>query len=334
MRPSGKEGKSQQSAEVRKNFTDAAIRFPGDFAKQAKQIVRAHRPAGLPEHFQPLNMGLSDWERIRRDRERQKQESDARVRREQQQPEQRRLAQERADQARIEQDKRDEVTKGQETCDQLEQEMRSTPLTQIAENIKQEWQAQSPNVSVTLTPVREPEVEIRSNSSGERAITDKSRVGLKLSYAHQDLEKYEMGSGQYLGEGDYEYVPPFEGVGTVQEELIVGLYFTRFDIIPEANKPEYHNTGVKAYFIETSGLVGPSEHRHHAPAVHTSAIPVEYPNSLQKLYELLADRASDLAPSNVIPEASLRIGFDATVRTAHEEPPVKKGFWRNLFRKD
>src|SRR5260370_39138112 len=97
MRPSGKEGKSQESAEVRKLSTDAAARFPSHFANQAQQIVRAHRPAGLPERFQPLNMGSSDFDKILRGKERQRQEAEARVRREQLEAEQRRLAQERTE---------------------------------------------------------------------------------------------------------------------------------------------------------------------------------------------------------------------------------------------
>jgi len=324
MRPSGKEGKSQQSAEIRKIFTDTATRFPRDFAKQAQHIVAAHRPAGLPEKFQPLNMSLSDWDRIQRERQRQRQEAEARERAQQQQAEQQRLAREREAQTSDEQRKRNEVTEGQKSVQKLENEMRSTPLPQIAESIKQQWQAQSPNVSVTLTWVREPEVDIWSDE-----IRDDSRVGIKLSYSHEEFVSYE-GSGHYEGEGyvtDYE---GFTGVSTLPKVLVIGIgMLTNYDFLStEMVSSAKYNERVRCYFVKTNkGGNAPGVTSQVRPASNPVGIPVNYPNSLQKFYELLDDRVNDLAPSKVIPEANLRI--QASGIKAHEEP--KKGFWKRLI---
>ena len=155
-----------------------AENIPSSFRQQAQRIVRAHRPAGLPEHFQPMNMGLSDWERVQRERQRQRQEAEARERASQQQAEQQRLAQERAEKAEEEQRKRDEVRRGNETCKRLTQVMNSTPLPQIAEQIRQQWQAYQPNVPVTKTAINpEPDVHIFGGDN----IEDSSRVSITLS---------------------------------------------------------------------------------------------------------------------------------------------------------
>src|SRR5260370_13954492 len=100
---------------------------------------------------------LQDFERIRRDRQRQKQEAEEQVRSEQLRVEQQRLAHEREVQAQNEQRKRDEKNRAEEMCDRLEKEMRSTPIPQLAKYIKQEWQRNSSNIPITLTAVRETE---------------------------------------------------------------------------------------------------------------------------------------------------------------------------------
>ncbi|SRR6266487_5689236 len=303
MRPSGKETKSQLPADVRKVFTDAATRFPRDFANQAQHIVAAHRPAGLPERFQPT-MNFSDWDRINREKQRQRQDAIARELAEKQQAEQQRLASQRAEQQREEQRKIREAERGEETCRRLDQEMRSTPLPHIAEQIRQQWQAQSPNVPITLTPFREPRVRIYSDDE----IRDESKVGIRVFYSHEEFISYE-GSGHYEGEGYVTDYSGFTGVQTVTGglDIGIGIGFTNIQIIPEARKSEYFK-GVKAYFI------------------FGTAVPVEYPNSLQKFYELIADKAIERAPSTVIPEANQRI---QEYRKDHPEP--KKGWWRRLI---
>src|SRR2546429_382505 len=68
---------------ARKIFTEAERRYPTDFTKQAQLIVQAHRPAGLPENFQPLLMSDKDkgdrpdevWEQFVTEYERPKQEA-------------------------------------------------------------------------------------------------------------------------------------------------------------------------------------------------------------------------------------------------------------------
>ena len=313
--------KPQLPAEVRKIFTDAVTAFPGDFAKQAQHIVRAQRPAGLPEHFQPLNMSLSDWDRIQRERERQRQEAEAQAREQQRQAElreQQRRAGETAEMQLArqlnEQKRRQAQAIGEQTCQQLEQEVRNYPnqFDQLAERIANTWRQRSQGTSVSVTPFRHPSVLLNDDGTIQ---DDASAVGMKVSHSYEEPHEY----WETHNPGDYEYRT--RETYTVKKELTLGFGIGYFDewssewaIPPEAQRAIHGR--VKAYCIDAT-----------AKNSKKTLIPTNYPGGLgiflERLYDISESLSSELMILNPPPRQ--------TRPTEPQPRPQKRGFWRRLF---
>jgi hypothetical protein len=193
-----KQGKPRLPVAVEQVFTDAGKQFPGDFTKQAQHIVRAHRPAGLPEHFKPMNMGLSNWQEFLQQRQKNREEAEQRVRAQQQQMEQQRLLQERRANQLAERKKALEAQKGEESCNMLEQDLKTLQLDQIAGSIAASWREEVPGVPISIERYRNPNVTLNDDGTIKE---DFSNVGMKLSYTYT-LERPEM---IYEGDGSAEY---------------------------------------------------------------------------------------------------------------------------------
>jgi hypothetical protein len=287
-----KRAKPQLTAEMLKIFTDATRQFPGDFAKQAQHIVRAHRPAGLPESFQPLNMGLSDWKRFRQEQERQKQEAEARERAQQQYAEQQRLAHQREEQQWEEYRRTESLRRGKDSCDRLEQEVRNRQIDQIAENIANDWRQQAPGTPVSVSHIYEPHVMFKDDGTFEH---DFSKAGRKVSYSHKAVETK---SEEHPGGDEGSHWVEYKEEVTKTEELIFGIENAVFSSVNETR----YFVNWEIVRLTDSGASG-------------------------KFFEMLSKHAESLSPGKVIPPANLRVqAFMGT----HEQPQ-KKGFWRRLF---
>lgn len=169
MRSSKNEGISQLSAEVRNIFTDATTRFPRDFANQAKHIVAAHRPAGLPERFQPKLMG--QWDDLFAKRQQQERAKEAASQNEAQQPADGELV-ERRNQERYAQ-------MGRESCRELENILRGEGIDQL---VSRAWGIANPSIE------HHPQVSYSSEWDTEK---NRSRVFISREYKYKGTKSTE-----------------------------------------------------------------------------------------------------------------------------------------------
>src|SRR5579859_2405902 len=141
---------------TKKVFTEAQKKHPHNFTKQAELIVAAHRPAGLPENFQPVLMDSGNrrdrnepsvWNQflafLTEDMQRKQQasaEEQERLRQQelaelqQRQGNERRIKENLARfEQRIIQAKTIETTIGRQTCQELEAEVQRAQMGKMAE---------------------------------------------------------------------------------------------------------------------------------------------------------------------------------------------------------
>lgn len=128
-----KQSKPQLPADVVKVFTDAAISFPRDFANQAQHIVAAHRPAGLPERFQPKLM-VSQWDQFFKDYEQRKKAEEA-AKQGGLSPQDKELQKRRLEEKAAE--------KGRQVCRELEEILRAKRIDQV---ISRAWGIPNPHI--------------------------------------------------------------------------------------------------------------------------------------------------------------------------------------------
>src|SRR5258708_5852767 len=290
MRQSEKGDKPQLSSDVRNVFTDAATRFPGDFAKQAQQIVRAHRPAGLPEQFQPRLM--SQWDDLYAKRQQQERAQEAGKQNEAKQQANRELV-ERRNQERL-------AKRGRESCRELEQILRENQIDQL---VNRAWGIANPSIehNPDIVTFKDGTEENRSSVFISREYKYKYK-GYVPGVSHPRSESgmnYPSSSGTYhKGETTTEdragvkfnsalsvwreYM--FEQMGTKGESVWRDYVHGRINM-PSGTDSEMmekqqdvivqnFKQGVKAYYVNVDGNGG-----------FNKSVPIEHPQARQFLFE-------------------------------------------------
>jgi hypothetical protein len=175
-------------------FTEAARKFPHDFTKQGELIVHAHRPAGLPDNFQPLGMGDED-KRGRREphsafgefileQQRLRQEAAARELEQQRQAREAEIQEQRvkeslraATQKRLDERKLREETRGRSTSQELAHEVHRLHLDSNARDIQQLSWKNSQGVHINISEISRPDVVVIG-------------YNMRSEAEYEELEKY------------------------------------------------------------------------------------------------------------------------------------------------
>ncbi len=206
--------------DIQKIFTDAQGLFPGNFTAQARHIVAAHRPVGLPKDFQPMAMGFEPY---RRQRQQEEQQEEARRRAYQRQGN---MAQQSGDEKwlqwkqEFENKRSQEEQRGLESCKKLKTDLQETQIPQWVEEIRERWVKNSYGVPIQLEPVSHPSVTLYPDGSIRY---DLSKVGFRLSYTNFDVNYWQ----------DWEYSPFSDAVepvtkpemAKVENSMFVGITF-------------------------------------------------------------------------------------------------------------
>jgi len=272
MRQSEKGNKPQLSADVRKVFTDTASSFPGDFANQAQLIVAAHRPACLPEGFQPKLMG--QWDDLFAKYRQQKSPEELAKQNEAQWRANIELAKRRKEER--------EAQKGRESCRELEQIFIQKQIGQL---ISRAW---------GITPIieRQPqvtyyaEVEMMDSRIIQDLEINNSKVFISRSYPSEIVfsggDRYSSydrrtQSTSYGGGPHTEKITHVDEAGVGYEGSTYVLMNRGFiqgsgefkwgqhQLTDEEFKT--YSKGIKVYFV------------------NTDIIPIDYPNAEQVFFE-------------------------------------------------
>lgn len=202
---------------------------------------------------------------------------------------------------RLNQQKIDEIAIGKRTIQELTQKLKDDGIDQLAEDgIRNGFWKDKYHVDIQLVPVQEPAVTIKDDGKG--TVINRSKSGFILSYYHKDLKYHETRREYYRGINARSDSYGYDHIGDEKVELYLGIGYVKpksWIRLAGGNEVNYdypveeYEKGSRSYLLNR----GDSQ----------IAIPVAYPGSFQIFIDLLFQRAKQLAPEQVVPEARERI---------------------------
>lgn len=267
MKPIENSAKPQLSADVRNVFTDAATRSPGDFAKQAQQIVPAHRPAGLPEQFQPRLMG--QWDDLFKNYEQRKRAEEAAK---PPQPSE-------ADAEQLKRNREERAAElGKKSCRELENILRQKQIDQL---ISRAWVIPNPSI------VHEPEVRYQASDD---YFINSSQVFISRKYTYKETaSSYTRGQFSTSGAG-YAGSWSITNNLKIQEDRAGIIDAGSESLIGVLAAHGYIQGSIPATSYSGSGLTR-EDYKNFASAgirvffVNHKIVPIEHPDAEQIFFE-------------------------------------------------